>query len=367
VRAAVDEGPRHEIGPQTSGNGRDPALLGSYVLPGGVRDPRPALGQAAAAEAIGLGTVWIGERYDTKDLPSLAGALTQRTSTVRIGAAVTHTSLRHPMVLASMGQTLQALSGGRFLLGIGRSAPWRWRDYGLPAPTLASLGDTAEVLRRLWRGETVHYEGPAGHFPNLRLPQRPDVDPPPLLLAAVGPKTLALAGRCFDGVVLHPFLTPEATARSIAIVRDAARRAGRDPARVLAYAAVVVAPDLDEATTRLAVHARAAGYFHVAGLGDALVAANGWDPADLARYRAEPALASLGDRQADKALSRAELVQLAGRLPAHWLTSAAASGTAADCARRLGEYLDAGADELVLHGTTAERLGPLVAAFGPPR
>src|SRR5580698_4213700 len=116
--------------------------LGCYVLPGGVQDPTPAIAEAQAAEQLGLGAVWIGERYDTKDLPSLAGAIGQATSRVRIGAAVTSPGLRHPMVLASMGQTLQALTGGRFALGLGRSAAWRWRAYGVPTPTLASLRDT---------------------------------------------------------------------------------------------------------------------------------------------------------------------------------------------------------------------------------
>ena len=91
------------------------ATLGCYVLPGGVSDPGPVIAQAQAAEIQGLGTVWIGERYDTKDLPSLAGALSQTTERVRIAAGITHPGLRHPMVLASMGQTLQALSGGRFM------------------------------------------------------------------------------------------------------------------------------------------------------------------------------------------------------------------------------------------------------------
>jgi probable F420-dependent oxidoreductase len=318
-------------------------------------------------EEIGLGTAWIGERYDTKDLPSLAGALSQTTTRIRIGAAVTHTGLRHPMVLASMGQTLQALSGGRFLLGIGRSAAWRWRDYGVPAPTLASLGDAAEILRALWAGETVQYDGPAGRFPRLRLPQRPSVVPPPVLLAAVGPKTLALAGRCFDGAILHPFLTPEAVSRSVEVIRAAAAVAGRDPEALRTYAAVVVAPDRSESDTELAVHARAAGYFHVAGLGDALVTANEWDPDDLARYRSHPTLLALGEQQADKALARAELVTLAHRLPDHWLASSSAMGTGADCARRLHEYIDAGADELILHGTTAEHLGALATSFGEAR
>jgi 5,10-methylenetetrahydromethanopterin reductase len=346
---------------------RDAGLLGGYVLPGGVPDPRPAIEQARQAEAAGLGTVWIGERYDTKDLPSLAGALSQVTARVRIGAAVTHTGLRHPMVLASMGQTLQALSGGRFLLGLGRSAMWRWRNYGLPSPTLASLGDTADILRRLWAGETVGYEGPAGRFPRLRLAQRIDGPPPPLLLAAVGPKTLRLAGQSFDGVILHPFLTADAVGRSVRTVRDAAVEAGRDVARLRCYATVVVAPDRSAEDTELAVRARAAGYFQVTGLGDALVAANGWDPADLARYRRHPKLVAIGDEQADKVLSRRELVEVSGSLPDEWLPSSSASGPAADCAARLHEYLDAGADELVLHGTTAEHLGVLAQRFAETR
>lgn len=337
--------------------------LGCYVLPGGVRDSRPAVDQARAAEELGLGTVWIGERYDTKDLPSLAGALSQTTSRVAIGAAVTSPGLRHPMVLASMGQTLQSLTGGRFRLGLGRSAAWRWRAYGVGAPTLDSLGDTADILRRLWAGETVSYSGPAGAFPELRLPQRPDVPPPPVLLAAVGPKTLDLAGRRFDGAILHPFLTAEAVGRSIERVRSAASGAGRDPDTLRNYAAVVTACDRTPEDADLAVRSRGAGYFHVAGLGDALVRANGWDESVLASYRDEPAFAALGGQQADKALSRQELVDVSRSLPDEWIESSSAVGDAATCAARLQAFLDAGADELVLHGSTAEHYGSLVAAF----
>lgn len=338
--------------------------LGCYVLPGGVTDSRPAVTQAVAAENLGLGAVWIGERYDTKDLPSLAGALTQVTERVAIGAAVTSPGLRHPMVLASMGQTLQSLSGGRFRLGLGRSAAWRWRAYGVAAPTLASLRDSAGLLRRLWAGETVAYSGPLGTFPELRLAQRADVAPPPLLLAAVGPKTVALAGEAYDGVILHPFLTPAAVGRAASIAREACVRAGRDPERFRTCATVVVAPDATVDEQRRAVASRAAGYFQVQGLGDALVRANGWEEAALARYRSEPELMALGGRPADKALSRDALADLAMRLPEGWLSSSSAVGDGATCAARLHEYLDAGADELILHGTTADGLSRLVAAAG---
>jgi probable F420-dependent oxidoreductase len=342
---------------------RDARALGCYVLPGGVTDPRLALDQARATEALGFGAVWIGERFDTKDLPSLASAIGQVTERVSIGAAVTVPGVRHPMVLASMGQTLQSLTNERFSLGFGRSAAWRWRQYGVPAPTLASLGDTADILRRLWAGETVTYSGPAGEFPELRLAQRADVAPPPLLLAAIGPKTLALAGSKFDGVILHPFLTPAAVHRSLGIVRDAAIAAGRDPAKLRGIATVVVAPDRTDRDAALAVGARAAGYLQLRGLGDALAAANRWSADDLADYRAQPKLAALGERSADKSLSRDELVELSRALPADWLSSSSAIGSGTSCADRLREYLAADADELVLHGSTAEHLGGLADAF----
>ncbi len=337
--------------------------LGCYVVPGGVSDPSVALTEAKVAERIGLGTVWIGERYDTKDLPSLAGALSVVTERVRIGAAITHSGLRHPMVLASMGQTLQALSGGRFLLGIGRSASWRWKAYGVVAPTLASLADIATILRRLWAGETVEYHGPAGTFPQLRLPQRPTAPPPPLLLAAVGPKTVELAGRCFDGVILHPFLTPEAVGRAAKIVRLAAERSGRDPASVKCYATVVTAADVGADEEALAIGARAAGYFHVRGLGDALVAANGWSADDLAAYRSHPMLVALGDKTADKHLSRSQLVEMSRTLPADWLGSSSAAGSSAQCAARLRQYVAAGADEVILHGSTAPAFAGVAENF----
>ena len=344
----------------------DLGRLGCYVLPGGVPDPRKGLDQARAAEALGLGAVWIGERYDTKDLPSLAGAIGQVTSDVRIGAAITHPGLRHPMVLASMGQTLQSLTRGRFVLGLGRSADWRWRAYGVAAPTLRSLADTAGILRRLWAGETVTYDGPAGTFPSLRLPQRPEAEPPPLLLAAVGPKTVATAGRAFDGVILHPFLTVDAVRRASAAAREAAAEAGRDPGTFRCVATVVVAPDADQERTALAVEDRAAGYFSVEGLGDALVRANGWDEADLARYRAQQPLVDLGGLPADKHLSRHQLIDLCRGMPASWLPSASASGDAATCAERLRQYLRAGADELILHGMTGGELASLARAFAHP-
>ena len=63
------------------------------------------------------------------------------------------------------------------------------------------------------------------------------------------------------------------------------------------------------------------------------------------------------------ALSRKELIDISRSMPAEWIESASAAGTAAECAARLHEYLDAGADRILLHGTTPEHLGGMVDAF----
>src|SRR5260370_32344608 len=196
--------------------------LGAYALPGRVGDPRPAIGQARTAEHLGLGTIWLSERWGTKDLGVLAGAIGQATSQIKFAAGITHFQARHPAILASMAMTAQALSGGRVVLGFGRSVGPMWKAIGLHEATNQVLIDSADMLRRLCRGEKVSYDGPAGHFPAIRLGDVPDVSPPPIDLAAIGPKSLALAGTYFDGGILHPFLTPDALGRQARSARHAA-------------------------------------------------------------------------------------------------------------------------------------------------
>lgn len=344
---------------QASGDGG--SRLGAYILPGRVPDPRPALAQAQAAEEAGLGSVWISERWGTKDLGVIAGAVGATTERVRIAAGITQFLVRNPAILASLAMTAQGLTDGRFMLGFGRSVPSLYRALGLPAVTNQVMIDYADMMRRLFRGEKVSYDGPAGRFPALRLADVPDVPPPPLLLAAIGPKTLALAGAHFDGVLLHPFLTPEAVGRAAAQVRDGAEQAGRDPSSVSVWATVVTASGLPPEEEAAVVGARAVTYFQIPGFGEQLAEANGWDTAALATLRAHPQLAGIKGA-ADSVRTRAELTEAATALPEEWVTGASAVGTPEQCAQRLAAYRAAGADELLLHGSTPDQLGPVVAA-----
>ena len=341
---------------------QDRLPLGAYVVPGRVGDPRPALGQAQCAAQLGLSTVWIGERYGTKDAGVLTGAISQAAPGLAVGTAISHFLIRHPLALASQAMTAQAMTDGRFILGIGRSVASTWRAAGFPNPTNEVLADLADIHRRLCRGERVRYDGPAGRFPSLRLGDLPDVDPPPVLLAAIGPKTLALAGRSFDGVILHPFLTPRAVRESVETVRAAARDVGRDPSTLMFCATVVTAPDLVPRERDEVVGSRAVTYFQIPEFGELLAGVNGWDVAALDVLRAHPSLASLRG-SADSHMTRDQLVEASTALPPNWLTDAAAVGSAGDCAARLQEYLEAGATDLIIHGAVPELLGPTVQHF----
>jgi len=344
-------------------SGRSLEFVGSYILPGRVLDARVGLEQARAAEDLGLGTVWVSERWDTKELGAVCGALTQATSRARIATGVSHFGTRHPIVVAGWALTMQVLSGGRFVLGFGRSRGPRWEALGIPVPTGRIIADHVAILRRLWDGETVTYDGPAGRYPAMRLDDVPDVAPPPLLLAALGPRTLELAGRSFDGVVLHGVLTPEAVARSSGAVRAAAEAAGRDPGAVKIFATVITAPDGKDADVRDIVGARAITYLRHPGYGQSLAKVNGWDVSVIDRLQARVAALSSSHDPADQAIPRSTHAEISGLLPTGWLLDASAVGSARECASRWHDFLDARADELVIHGATAEMLGPTSQAF----
>jgi 5,10-methylenetetrahydromethanopterin reductase len=351
--------------PRTRGRPREAILdrLGCYVMPGGSRDPVAGLAEATVADRLGLGSVWLSERWAAKELGSIAGAIAASTTGVRIVAGITHFATRHPITLAGLGTTLQALSGGRFALGVGRSLPNLWPMLGLPTPTLETMHDYAWILRDIWSGKTVSYSGPAGEFPHLRASDQPDIAPPALLLAAIGPKTLALAGRAFDGVILHPFLTPDAVTRSRSAVRAAAAAAGRDPDSVAVYGEVVVAPGLTGDAADRIIAARALTYFDMRGLAEALFTANGWDPDVLRQIRAHPLMQQV-QTFADHDLSIEQRVQIVrDTVPDSWIAENSGAGDPAVIAQQITTFLDAGLDELVLHGASAPDLEPVLAAY----
>ena len=87
---------------------------------------------------------------------------------------------------------------------------------------------------------------------------------------------------------------------------------------------------------------------------------NGWDTEVLNRIRAHSRFTELGTKLADHSFTREQLIDVGRLLPEEWLQQGAVSGSAADCAKRLTEFRDAGADEIVLHGSVPSMMEALI-------
>ncbi|RRQ27436.1 TIGR03857 family LLM class F420-dependent oxidoreductase [Rhodococcus sp. Eu-32] len=334
--------------------------LGFYTLGGHVESPRAMLDELAEAEAMGLGQAFISERLNVKEACALSGAAGAVTSTIGITTAATNISTRHPSIAAAFGSTMHRLTGGRFTLGVGRGLRPQIAAMGLKQTTTVELEEFAHVMRRLWRGEKIlNYDGPLGTFPALSLDPTFD-EHIPLATTAFGDKTLAMAGRAYDIVVLHTFFSDETVERSVKTVRDAAEQAGRDPNSVEIWSCyATVSDEIDEQTILKKTVGRIATYLQV--YGDLLVEVNRWDRAKLEEFRRSDVVRSLPG-WADAVGDTDTFAELTKVIPADWL-NCAATGSVERCADLVRHQFDLGVDGVILHGATPSELRSTVSAF----
>jgi alkanesulfonate monooxygenase SsuD/methylene tetrahydromethanopterin reductase-like flavin-dependent oxidoreductase (luciferase family) len=153
-----------------AGGGKTPLNeLAFYGMAGAARDPKALLTDVRDAERIGLGSVFLSERFNVKEAVTLCGAVGAATTTLGIATGVTNHNTRHPIVTASFATTMDKLTDGRFALGLGRGIAPLFKAFGLPSITTAQLEDFAALMRNLWQNEMVFgHDGPAGNFPFLR-------------------------------------------------------------------------------------------------------------------------------------------------------------------------------------------------------
>lgn len=334
--------------------------LGFYALAGAPRTPRELIQEMHDGERLGFGWAFISERLNIKEAATLSGAAAAVSSHINIATAATNHNTRYPLVTAAYAMTMHQLTEGRFTLGLGRGVDALWDTLGLPRVTTAQMEDFAGLMRRLWRGETViDHNGPAGRFPLLRLGSTFD-EQIPLGLVAFGPNSLRLGGRAFDQIVLHTFFTDETTVRCVTTVKEAAERAGRDPAQVKVWACLAtIGGHLPDDVRLKKTVGRMATYLQ--GYGDLMVKTNGWDPADLERFRNDPFVAGYPGLLDDTATAD-ELEHVATLIPDHWL-AAAATGTPEQCAAAIRHQFDLGVDGVILHGVAPRDLGDIMSMF----
>lgn len=214
----------------------------------------------------------------------------------------------------------------------------------------------------MFRGETVTYDGPAASYQEMRT-----VDPcpgkaPELWATSLGgPKATKLAARIADGLILPGFLTSDAVARAVEVVRTERERHDLDPDafRVMYY--MITAHDLDEQYTRAIAHARLATYLvGMPPFAQAYITNNGWDATRMRRLLEHPQFESMGRPTADQAFHRADLIDVSKLVPDAWVQETCAIGSLSHCLDKIREYRDAGADEIGFYGSTPAENAQLI-------
>lgn len=334
--------------------------LGFYGLPGHTRTPRDILKQAQDAEALGIGNIMISERSDYKEISAICGAVAAVTTEIFIGTSATNINTRHPTVTASMGSTLNRLSEGRFALGLAKGVKQRWQAMGLDHPTYAREAEFIEVMRRLWKGETLtNYSSVLGQYKVLSMPPYLDEDIP-ILYVGFGPKSLQHAGKVYDGTHLHTFMSDQALSDAVALVRAGEHDAGRQEGIVKNWSVFATACDVSDEVYLKFIIARLATYLQIPGYGDMLVAINGWDAEILKSFRRHEAVTSVGG-MIDSVATTAQMAEVEKLIPEHWRP--AAVGSAKVCAQRWVDQFTAGADGIIIHASTPEEFAPVLSEY----
>jgi F420-dependent oxidoreductase-like protein len=308
------------------------------------------------AERLGASSVWVPETWGQDALTPLA-YLAGQTATIRLGSSIVQLGARSPAAVAMSAMSLQLLSGGRFLLGVGVSGPrvmegWHGVRFGSP---LALTRETIEIVRAIAGGERLRHDGrvyqlplPDGPGRALRSPLAPARVP--IYVAALGPRNLELTGELADGWIGNTFI-PEQAAVFTGRLAAGAAAAGRELAELdlVIPVAVEFTDDVDAAARR---HAR--GYaFTIGAMG-----APG-------QNFYNDALSRLGFGEDVRAVQDLWLAgrrdEAAARVPAEIGRATNLLGTPAMVTERLRLYRDAGVTTVAakLAGDAASRLDTL--------
>jgi F420-dependent oxidoreductase-like protein len=307
------------------------------------------LGLVQEAESLGYHSVWTAEAYGS-DAATVLGWLAGKTSKIKLGSAIFQMPGRSPAMTAMTAATLDVISGGRMLLGIGSSGPqvaegWHGERF---AHQLQRTREYVAIVRMALARERVVFEGerytlplPDGPGKALKLMIAPVQERMPVYLAATGPKNTALCGEIADGW-LPTFFSPEHVGESRELLEEGAARAGRtlDSFDIAPHVMVSVDDDIDRARDAM----RPVLALYVGGMGSRK---QNFYNALVRRYGFEEAA-----EEVQELYLGGKKEEAMAALPAELIDITSLCGPRERIAERLELYRDAGVGTLVVSPTS---------------
>jgi len=242
--------------------------IGAY----GRREIKEVMDFVVEAERLGVDHAWSAEAWGTDAVTTLA-YLAARTSRIKLGTGIMQISARVPSMTAMTALSLNKISDGRFLLGLGVSGPQVVEGLqGVPYKgPLTRLKENVDIIRMAWRGETRDYDGqyhvrprPGGEGKAIKLEHAPAEIP--IFLATLGPKSLEYTGEAADGWLGTSF-SPDHAEAHLSFIRKGAEAAGRSLGDIDLHVACNIA--IGENVEEMIAERRGGVAFQMGGMGSA--------------------------------------------------------------------------------------------------
>lgn len=324
----------------------------------GISNCRPAsdvVAQVKFAEDLGAEVAFIAEDVNCRDSFELCAVAAMETRVIRLATGVVNPFTRNPTSLAMAIATLDELSEGRAVLGMGISSPSLIHtqmgiQMGKP---LEVMREATEIVRALLSGETVTRAGRHFVYCDAVLSVRPVQARIPVFFAAMGPQMLRLAGKTADGVLLNVGASTDYVRWAVQQVRSGAESSGREPGdiTIAAWLTAYVTPDREAGVQR--AREWLAAMFSIPRQGELLLEHGGGDVSILPAIRAAvQAYPHAGDRAA-----------AARHVPVDMAEKMTLVGTPDEVRDRLQEYRAAGVDLPVLGPAALSALYPSPSSY----
>lgn len=316
-------------------------LTGRFGL--GITNCRPigdVIDGVRTAQALGAEIAFVAEDVNCRDAFQLCALASRETATIRLATGVVNPYTRNPTSLAMAVATLDEVSGGRAVLGIGTSSPSLiTTQMGIPRGNPAVvMKESTEIIRALLAGGEVTYAGRRFIYTEAKLEARPIQPSVPIFFAAMGPKMLRLAGAVADGVLLNVGASVEYVRWAVGEIQAGCTQAGRnsDTVTIAAWLTAYITADYAAGVAR--AQRWLASMLSIPGQGELLLGHAGLDSSILEGIRAHhSAYPHRGDREAAAAFVPAEAAERLTLI-----------GTREQVLDRIAAYRDAGVQVPVL-------------------